>query len=137
VANRSGAVHVVTTKRTYKGRVYQTHLLRHSYRDGDKVKNETVGNLSHLPDQLIDIIRRSLKGEMFAPVTEAFAVTSSKAHGHVKAVLTTMRRLGFESLLGLRAQSPTRSGDGHGGGPHPRAAAQARHDALVVIEHAR
>jgi len=49
MSERGGAVHVVTTRRTYKGRVYETHLLRRSYREGDRVKNETLGNLSHLP----------------------------------------------------------------------------------------
>jgi hypothetical protein len=48
MSERGGAVHVVTTRRTYKGRVYETHLLRRSYREGDRVKNETLGNLSHL-----------------------------------------------------------------------------------------
>jgi len=44
-----GAVHVVTTRRHYKDKTYTAHLLRRSYREHDKVKNETVGNLSHLP----------------------------------------------------------------------------------------
>ena len=48
-------VHVVTTRRTYKGRVYEMYLLRRSYRDGDRVKNETLGNLSHLPAAVIDL----------------------------------------------------------------------------------
>ena len=48
--------HVVTTKRRYKDQVYCTHLLRRSYREDGKVKNETLGNLSHLPDSVIDLI---------------------------------------------------------------------------------
>lgn len=62
---RNGTAHVVTTRRAYKDKVYSTHLLRRSYREEGKVKNETLGNLSHLPDALIDIIRRSLQGETF------------------------------------------------------------------------
>ena len=54
MSHRGGAVHVVTTRRRYKGRVYATHLLRRSYREDGKVKNETVGNLSHLPEPLIE-----------------------------------------------------------------------------------
>lgn len=65
--SRTGTAHVVTTKRIYKDKVYCTHLLRRSYREDGKVKNETLGNLSHLPEALIDIIRRSLQGETFAP----------------------------------------------------------------------
>ena len=60
--SRSGAAHVVTTTRAYKGTLYRTHLLRRSYREDGKVKNETLGNLSHLPEPLIEIIRRSLQG---------------------------------------------------------------------------
>ncbi|MHB8947643.1 MAG: IS1634 family transposase, partial [Rhodoferax sp.] len=91
--------HVVTTKREYNGKVYHTHLLRRSYREDGKVKNETLGNLSHLPDSVIDLIRRSLAGETFVPAGEAFEISSSRAHGHVQAVSTAMQRLGFASLL--------------------------------------
>ena len=69
--SRTGTAHVVTTRRTYKDKVYCTHLLRRSYREDGKVKNETLGNLSHLPDALIDIIRRSLQGETFVPARDA------------------------------------------------------------------
>ncbi|MBV9890468.1 MAG: IS1634 family transposase [Rhizobacter sp.] len=99
---RTGTAHVVTTTRTYKGTVYRTHLLRRSYREDGKVKNETLGNLSHLPEPLIEIIRRSLQGESFVPVGQAFDVLSSLAHGHVHAVMLAMQRLDFASLLGSK-----------------------------------
>ena len=99
MARRSGAVHVVTTRRTYKDKVYETHLLRRSVREGDTVKNETLGNLSHLPDHLIDLIRRVLKGEAFAPVSQLFEATGSLLHGHVQAVRTAMGHLEFDSLI--------------------------------------
>ncbi len=101
--SRTGAVHVVTTKREYKDKVYTTHLLRRSYRDGDTVKNETLGNLSHLPLHVIDLVRRALKGEAFAPVTALFDVVDSAHHGHVQAVRTTMQRLGFDALAAARS----------------------------------
>ena len=100
---RNGAAHVVTTKRIYKGRTYVTHLLRRSYRDGGAVKNETLGNLSHLPDHLIEIIRRSLKGETFVAVGEAFEITASRPHGAVEAVASAMQALGMGTLLGTKA----------------------------------
>ena len=103
MATRSGAAHVVTTRRKYKGKIYETHLLRRSYRDGGKVKNETLGNLSHLPRPVIELIRRSLRGETFVPVTEAFEITCSRPHGHVQAVMTAMQRLGFASLVFSKA----------------------------------
>src|SRR5215813_8016074 len=71
MAARTGTAHVVTTTRTYKGTVYRSHLLRRSYREDGKVKNETLGNLSHLPESLVDVIRRSLQGETFVPLGQA------------------------------------------------------------------
>jgi len=108
MAQRGGAVHVVTTRRKYKGREYVTHLLRRSYRDGDKVKNETLSNLSHLPAEVIELVRRALRGETFLPATERLEIVASKAHGDVEAVLRAMRRLDFASLLGSR---PCREAD--------------------------
>ena len=99
---RTGTAHVVTTTRKYKGKVYQTHLLRRSYRDGGSVKNETLGNLSHLPESLIELIRRSLQGETFVALGQAFEVIRSHPHGHVQAVAAAMQRLGFASLLGAK-----------------------------------
>jgi transposase len=74
-------------------------LLRRSYREDGKVKNETLSNLSHLPEPLIDLIRRSLKGENFVSADQAFTISSSRAHGHVQAVSLAMQRLGFAGLL--------------------------------------
>ena len=102
MATRGGSVHVVTTRRSYKGKVYETHLLRRSYREGGKVKNETVGNISHLPPDVIELVRRTLQGERFAPIGQAFEITASRAHGDSEAVLAAMKRLGFRGLLSAR-----------------------------------
>jgi transposase len=99
---RNGTAHVVTTTRTYKGKTYRSHLLRRSYREDGKVKNETLGNLSHLPEPLIEIIRRSLQGETFVPLGQAFEVMASRPHGHVHAIALAMQRLDFASLLGSK-----------------------------------
>ncbi len=101
MTRRSGAVHVVTTKRTYKGKVYETHLLRRSYREGTSVRNETVGNLSHLPPHIIDLIRRALRDETLIPA-DHFEIVRSRPHGDSEAVLTAMDRLGFARLLSSR-----------------------------------
>ena len=105
---RSGPAYVVTTTRHYNGKVYHSHLLRRSYRDGNTVRNETLGNLSHLPDTVIELIRRSLKGETFVPASDAFQVTQSLLHGHVQAVTQAMRKL---DLAGLLASRPCRERD--------------------------
>jgi hypothetical protein len=107
MSERGGAVHVVTTRRRYKGRVYETHLLRRSYREDGRVKNQTLGNLSHLPEPVIDLVRRALRGETFVPLAERLEVLGSRPHGHVQAVRLAMQRLGIESLIASRA-SPER-----------------------------
>ena len=101
-------MHVATTTRTYKGKLYHSHLLRRSFRVGAQVKHETLGNISHLPDELIDLIRRSLAGEKFLPAAEAFQVDRSLPHGHVQAVLGTIRRLGLDAML---SSKPSRQRD--------------------------
>ena len=103
MASRTGTAHVVTTKREYKGKVYCTHLLRRSYREDGKVKNETLGNLSHLPDAVIDLIRRSLQGESFVTAGQALEICASRSHGHVQAVQLAMQRLGVASLLASKS----------------------------------
>jgi hypothetical protein len=80
--------------------VYETTLLRRSYREGGKVRHETLGNLSHLPAETIELIRRSLRGERLVPAEEALRIERSLPHGHVAAVLGTARKLGLERLLG-------------------------------------
>jgi len=108
MAKRTGAVHVSTTRRHYKGKVYETTLLRRSYREGGKVRNETVGNLSHLPPEVIAAIRAMLAGRELVDVGEGLTVESSLPHGHVAAVLGVARALDLERLL---ARTRTRERD--------------------------
>ena len=99
---RGGAVHVATTRRHYKGKTYETHLLRRSVRDGGKVRTETLGNISHLPPELIDLVRRGLAGERFLPA-DGFEIARSLPHGAVVAVLGLLRSLDLERLIDRRA----------------------------------
>jgi len=99
---RSGAVHVATTTRRYKDTVYTSHLLRRTYREGGKVRHETLGNISHLPADLIEIIRNALRGESFVPASQAFEIARSLPHGHVAAVLGTLRKIGLDEVLASR-----------------------------------
>ena len=100
MAKRTGAVHVATTRRHYKGKEYESTLLRRSYREGGKVRNETVGNLSHLPPHVIDGIRAMLAGRVLVDLDEEFEIERSLPHGHVAAVLGVLRALDVERLLG-------------------------------------
>src|SRR5680860_1455117 len=99
MAKRKGAVHMSTTRRHYKGKTYETVLLRRSYREGGKVKNETVGNLSHLPAHVIDGIRAMLAGRELVDLDQQFAIERSLPHGHVAAVLGVLRELDLERLI--------------------------------------
>ncbi len=102
MARRTGGVHVATTTRVYKGRVYQTHLLRRTYREAGQVKHQTLGNLSHLPPDLIETIRRRLRGES-SPDARPWRIVRSFPHGHVAATLGTLKSIGLESILASRS----------------------------------
>ena len=88
--------------------MYEAHLLRRSYREGGKVRNETLANLSRLPRETIELVRRSLRGEQFLSAADAFEVERSLPHGHVACVLGMARRLELGRLLD-RCPSPERA----------------------------
>ena len=75
-------------------------LLRESFREDGKVKNRTLANLSHWPDEKIDALSRVLKGlpPKFA-LEDTFEITRSLPHGHVAAVLGTLQSLGVEEMV--------------------------------------
>ena len=81
-------------------RVDQRHLLRRSYRQGGKVRKQTLANLSHLPDEAIAALRLVLGGKTVVDADAALAVERSAPHGHVAAVHTIARQLGLPALLG-------------------------------------
>jgi Transposase DDE domain len=74
-------------------------LLRESYREGGKVKNRTVANLSSWPEAKVEALARALKGLPPAGLEGMIEVTRSLPHGHVAAVLGTIRSLGLEELI--------------------------------------
>jgi transposase len=77
-------------------------LLRESYREGRAVKTRTLCNLTPLPPEAVDAIRRVLKGQKLVAAQEAFEIIASPQHGNVQAVFTAMRRLGFPQLIASR-----------------------------------
>jgi len=81
-------------------RVYQRHLLRRSYREGGKVRKETLANLSHLPEAAIEAVRLALAGKILVDADAGLQVERSLQHGHVAAVCAMARKLGFPALLG-------------------------------------
>lgn len=91
-------MHVAWVRRQHKGRVYEYPLLRHSYREDGKVKNRTLANLSPLPKETVELVRRSLAGEKFL-LGEDLQIRRSLPHGHVAAVSGVMHQLGIAELL--------------------------------------
>lgn len=78
-------------------------LLREGWREGGKVKKRTLANLSSLPMEQVQLLRRVLKGEELIPADEAFQILRSRPHGHVAAVLGTMKKLELAELLSTRS----------------------------------
>jgi len=101
-------MHVVTNRRQGVHREYVTHLLRRSYREGGKVKNETLANLSHLPEEVIELIRGALAGRRYVGGEDAFVIERSLPAGHVQAALSMARRLELARLLD---RAPSRERD--------------------------
>jgi hypothetical protein len=101
-------MHVVTNKVRRGDREYTSHLLRRSFREGGKVRKETLANLSHLPDDVIELIRGALQGRRFVVADGAFAIERSLPAGHVRAALAMARRLELARLLD---RAPSRERD--------------------------
>jgi transposase len=84
-------------------------LLRESFRDGGKVRNRTLANLSRWPQDKVDALARVLKGlppqadltdlSDLSELAGAFEITRSLPHGHVAAVLGTASRLRVAELI--------------------------------------
>src|SRR5215470_18985350 len=102
----AGKVHVVRVRKTGyvdkqgRRRDYSSAYLRRTYREAGTVKNETVANISALPDHVIDLIDAGLKGRQLVPAAEAVTITRSAPHGHVAAVHAMAKKLGLPALLG-------------------------------------
>ena len=99
-----GAMHVARNKSHYvaksgRERVYESVLLRRTYREGGKVKHETLANLSQLPADAVAALEATLKGKRLVPSEEAFTITRSLPHGHVAAVAAMAHQLGLPKLL--------------------------------------
>jgi hypothetical protein len=106
MARNSGKVHVVRVRKTGyvdkqgRPRDYSSAYLRRTYREAGTVKNETVANLSALPDHVIDLVDAGLKGQQLVPAGEAVTITRSVPHGHVAAVHAMAAKLDLPALLG-------------------------------------
>jgi len=100
VKKKQTGMHVAKIERRHGERVYTSHLVRRSVREGKRVRHETLANISRLPAEAIEAVRRVLQGEALLTAGEAFRIERSLPHGQVAAVLGTLRRLGLERILG-------------------------------------
>jgi hypothetical protein len=136
MTGHGGKVHVVrVTKTGYvdkqgRRKGYSPAYLRRTYREAGTVKNETVANISALPDHVIDLIDAGLKGQQLVPAGQAVTITGSLPHGHVAAVHAMAKKLGLPALLGPPGPAP---GPGPGADhlPGGQARLQAGHPGLV------
>ena len=85
-----------------------TIIIREGYREGGKVKNRTIANITHWPAEQIEALRLVLQGKRVAEVDQVFEKLDSRHHGHVHAVLLAVRRLGLDTLI---AAKPCRERD--------------------------
>ncbi len=96
-------VHVAEIKKTYKGKVHVSTYLRRTFREGGKVKHETVANISDLPDDLLAVIKKRLASKQ--PLVGdggTMTIERSLPHGNVAAVLGTLRNIGLDQVIGAR-----------------------------------
>ena len=98
-------MHVARNKRTYvaksgEQRVYESVLVRRTYREAGKVRHETLANLSALPAETVAAVEATLKGERLVPAAQAVTITGSLPHGHAAAVHAMAAKLGLPALLG-------------------------------------
>jgi Transposase DDE domain len=103
-------MHVARTPSKYVDKAgnvrrYESVLVRRTYRDGKKVRHETLANLSKLPAEVIAAIEATLKGQTLAPAGGQFQITRSLPHGHVAAVAAMARTVGMPALLGPPCRS--------------------------------
>jgi hypothetical protein len=98
-------MHVARTPSKYvdkagKVRRYESVLVRHTYRDGKKVRHETLANLSKLPAEVIAAVEATLKGQTLVTAGSEFTLARSLPHGDVAAVAAMAHKLELAGLLG-------------------------------------
>jgi len=130
---RHAGIYVESPSRTYQAkdgstRTYRTHLLRRSFRDGGKVRKETLANLSALPDSAIAAVKASLSGSVLVDADDVFDIERSLPHGHVAAAHVMALKAGAERPArprlsragpGVRADYRPRGCAGVETGDHP------------------
>jgi len=92
-------MHVARTRPTVKGKVYESVLVRQSYREGAKVKHRTLASLTRLPAHVVEVVERALRGDVLLSSSAGLSIQRSWPHGHVAAVLGAAGKLRLEAVL--------------------------------------
>jgi len=105
MAGQPTAMHVARIRSGYtdkqgRRREYESAYLRRTWREGGKVRHETLANLSGLGEQTVALIEAALKGVPLVAAGQAMTITRSLPHGHVAAVHAMAAKLGLPALLG-------------------------------------
>ncbi|MCP3683323.1 MAG: transposase, partial [bacterium] len=74
-------------------------LVRECYRENGAIKKRTLVNVTKWPQNVIDGLRLLLKGEKLVPVDSNFSIERSLPHGHVEAILGTIKKLNIDSII--------------------------------------
>jgi hypothetical protein len=77
-------------------------LLREGWREGRKTRKRTLANLSHWPPHKVETLRRVLRNEVLVSPTDLFETERTRPHGHVEAILGTMRKIGLDRLIAAK-----------------------------------
>ncbi len=99
MGKKLSGLYVAEVKKQYKDRTYSSFLLRRSYREDGKVKQETIANLSSLPRDVVFILRDILRGNAYAPQEQALECVATRSHGHVAAIAAMADQLRLSALL--------------------------------------
>ena len=105
MAGQPTAMHVARIRSGYtdkqgRRREYESAYLRRTWREGGKVRHETLANLSGLGEQTVALIEAALKGVPLVAAGQAMTITRSLPHGHVAAVHAMAAKLSLPALLG-------------------------------------
>src|SRR5215469_11083986 len=105
MTTQPASMHVARIRSSHVGRDglrrdYESRYLRRTFRDGARVRHETLANLSGLPDATVDLIEAALRGTPLVAASEAVTITRSVPHGHVAAAWAMAGKLGLPGLVG-------------------------------------
>jgi len=90
---------IQTIHKKTKNKTYTSVVLMENYRENGKVKHRIIANLSKWPPELIDGLRKILKGNQINTI-EDLELTQGKSIGGIFVINQIAKRLGIRQALG-------------------------------------